>query len=106
MKRLLLLLVIGIIVLVGCSPKEPKLTEDEKKDIEQLGKALQALRENPDEGVLLCNDFIGPVGKEICYTTYLGLKMSKNESVDGNICQYIVHEKNIEAKELCLEYTK
>ena len=88
-------------MLLSCS-KEPKFSNDEKHDINLLETVLPALRANPDTAFSKCKDFITTNGKEICYTTYLGLKASKNESVDKSVCQYINQE---ESKSLCLDYT-
>lgn len=60
-----------------------------KNSKEILGEGLILLRNgNYDAGLAKCNQM--DYSKSVCYSTLLGLKMGRNETVSSNICEGLV----------------
>ena len=84
MKCKMILILIVLIFLIGCTEKTKRIPSDKEQDLLLLGNLSSQLRKDPDTTFPRCEELITRDAKHICYLTYLGLKIKKGEEVNSS----------------------
>ena len=98
MKKIIIIVLVAVLIWLICSTLAYVFLDSDSR---KLDKSFEALRSgNLEQGLELCSNIKLNQYSDVCYITYIGMKINNKEPFEKEICNKISEKRKTEKEKL------